>query len=67
MDAVLTHTNEKFVDMIEAGIPDPVKVTRSALQNVLPALHLPFTTEFVVVAIMSRPRSPAAPDMGGMY
>ena len=60
--------NEKFVDMIEAGILDPVKVTRSALQNATSVASTLLTTESVVAAIKEpAPAAPAAPDMGGMY
>ncbi len=60
--------NEKFVDMIEAGILDPVKVTRSALQNATSVASTLLTTESVVAAIKEpAPAVPAAPDMGGMY
>ena len=60
--------NEEFVDMIEAGILDPVKVTRSALQNATSVASTLLTTESVVAAIKEPvPAAPAAPDMGGMY
>ena len=60
--------NEKFVDMLEAGILDPVKVTRSALQNATSVASTLLTTESVVAAIKEpAPAAPAAPDMGGMY
>ena len=60
--------NEEFVDMIEAGILDPVKVTRSALQNATSVASTLLTTESVVAAIKEpAPAVPAAPDMGGMY
>ena len=60
--------NETFVNMIEAGILDPVKVTRSALQNANSVASTLLTTESVVATI-KEPASaaPAAPDMGGMY
>ena len=54
--------------MIEAGILDPVKVTRSALQNANSVASTLLTTESVVATIKeSAPAAPAAPDMGGMY
>ena len=60
--------NETFVNMIEAGILDPVKVTRSALQNANSVASTLLTTESVVATIKeSAPAAPAAPDMGGMY
>ena len=59
---------EEFVDMIEAGILDPVKVTRSALQNATSVASTLLTTESVVATIKEpAPAAPAAPDMGGMY
>ena len=60
--------NETFVNMIEAGIRDPVKVTRSALQNANSVASTLLTTESVVATIKEpAPAAPAAPDMGGMY
>ena len=59
---------EDYVDMIEAGILDPVKVTRSALQNATSVASTLLTTESVVATIKEpAPAVPAAPDMGGMY
>ena len=59
---------EEYVDMIEAGILDPVKVTRSALQNATSVASTLLTTESVVANIKEpAPAGPAAPDMGGMY
>ena len=59
---------EEYVDMIEAGILDPVKFTRSALQNATSVASTLLTTETVVANIKEpAPAGPAAPDMGGMY
>ena len=59
---------EEYVDMVEAGILDPVKVTRSALQNATSVASTLLTTESVVANIKEpAPAMPAAPDMGGMY
>ncbi len=60
-------TNE-YVDMISAGIVDPVKVTRSALQNAASIAATLLTTESLVADI-PEPAKPAVPDpsMGGMY
>ena len=56
---------EEYVDMIEAGILDPVKVTRSALQNATSVASTLLTTESVVATIKEpAPAAPAAPDMG---
>ena len=54
--------------MIEAGIVDPTKVTRSALQNASSVASTILTTESLVADIKEpAPAAPAAPDMGGMY
>ena len=60
--------NEIFVDMIKAGILDPVKVTRSALQNATSVASTLLTTESVVANIKEEtPAMPAgAGGMGGM-
>ena len=61
---------ETYVDdMIEAGIVDPTKVTRSALENAASVASMVLTTESLV-ADLPEPPAPAAPaggDMGGMY
>ena len=58
--------NEQYVNMIEVGIVDPTKVTRSALQNAASAAAMLLTTESVV-AEMPEPDSPMGgmPGMGG--
>ena len=60
--------NEEFVDMIKAGILDPAKVTRSALQNATSVASTLLTTESVVANIKEEtPAMPAgAGGMGGM-
>lgn len=55
--------NEKYVNMIEAGIIDPVKVTRSALQNATSVASTLLTTESVVGDI--KEDTPVAPQMPG--
>ena len=58
--------NEKYVDMIEVGIIDPVKVTRSALQNATSVASTLLTTESVVADIKEdTPAMPAGAGMGG--
>jgi len=57
-------TND-WVNMIDAGIVDPTKVTRSALQNAASVASMLLTTE-AVVADKPEPAAPAMPDMGGM-
>ena len=60
--------NETYVNMIDAGIMDPAKVTRSALQNATSVASTLLTTESVVANIKEAAPAPAgAPDMGGMY
>ena len=61
---------EVYCDMIGAGIVDPAKVTRSALENAASVSSMVLTTE-ALVADKPEPPAPAAPagmgDMGGMY
>ena len=60
--------DETYVDMIEAGIVDPTKVTRSALQNAASVAAMVLTTESLVAD--KKEETPAAapnPNMGGMY
>ena len=62
--------NEKYVDMFEAGIIDPTKVSRCALQNAASVASTVLTTEALVVDIKEpEPAAPAggAGGMGGMY
>ena len=59
---------EEYTDMISAGIVDPTKVTRSALQNAASVASMVLTTESLVADIKEpAAAAPAAPDMGGMY
>ena len=59
--------NETYVDMIEAGILDPAKVTRSALQNATSVASTLLTTESVVANIKEETSAaPAGAGMGGM-
>lgn len=55
----------EWVDMIAAGIVDPAKVTRSALQNAASVAAMFLTTE-AVIADKPEKNAPAMPDMGGM-
>jgi len=58
---------EEYVDMVEAGILDPAKVTRSALQNATSVASTLLTTESVVANIKEEtPAMPAGGGMGGM-
>ena len=57
----------KWVNMVESGIIDPVKVTRSALQNAASIASLILTTECAVTDIPApEPAAPAGGQMGGM-
>ena len=56
---------EEYVDMLEAGIVDPAKVTRSALQNAASIAAMILTTE-TIVADLPEKNAPAMPPMGGM-
>ncbi len=61
------RTNE-WVNMLEAGIIDPAKVTCSALKNAASVAGTLLTTECAITDIPTPPvAAPAAPDMGGMY
>ena len=60
--------SEKYCDMLECGIVDPAKVTRSALQNAASIAATVLTTEAVVSDKKEpAPAAPMNPDMGGMY
>jgi chaperonin GroEL len=56
----------EYKDLIKAGIIDPAKVTRSALQNAASIAALFLTTEAVVADKPEKNAAPAAPDAGGM-
>ena len=58
--------SEEYVDMIEAGIVDPVRVTRSALQNAASASAMLLTTEATVAEIPKEEPAMPAGGMGGM-
>ena len=59
--------NGEYVDMFKAGIIDPVKVERIALQNAVSVASLLLTTEATVSEIKEdKPAMPVMPDMGGM-
>ncbi len=60
----------KWVDMFEAGIIDPAKVTRNALQNAASIAGLMLTTEALIHEVPEKEKAPAVPHgggMGGMY
>jgi chaperonin GroEL len=56
----------EYGDMIKFGIPDPAKVTRTALQAAASVAGLMITTECMVTDIVDDAPAPAMPDMGGM-
>ena len=62
----LNAATGEYVDMIKAGIIDPVKVTRSALQNAASIAALFLTTE-AVIADKPEPKAPAMPQGGGIW
>ena len=66
-DEGFNATSGEYVDMFKAGIIDPVKVERIALQNAVGVSSLLLTTEATVSDIKEdKPAMPAMPDMGGM-
>ena len=58
---------DQYVNMFEAGIIDPLKVTRSALENATSIATMILTTETLVTELPEKNApAPAIPDMGGM-
>jgi chaperonin GroEL len=63
----LNAATGEYVDLVKSGVVDPVKVTRSALENAASIASLILTTEVVATDIKEKESAPAgAPDMGGM-
>jgi chaperonin GroEL len=60
---------DEYEDLVEAGVIDPTKVTRTALQNAASVASLLLTTECVVVEKKEEEKAPPMPGggMGGMY
>jgi chaperonin GroEL len=58
---------EQYVDMFKAGIIDPTKVSRTALQNAASVAGLLLTTEALVTEIPEKKKAPQAPGGGGGY
>ena len=59
---------EEYTDMVKAGIVDPTKVTRSAIQNASSVASMVLTTESLVADIKDENPAPMPnPEMGGMY
>ncbi|HHY47135.1 MAG TPA: chaperonin GroEL [Firmicutes bacterium] len=63
----LDAVTEQYVDLVKAGIVDPVKVTRSALQNAASIASMLLTTEAVIADVPKKePATPPYPPGGGM-
>ena len=56
---------EQYVDMFEAGVIDPTKVSRTALQNAASVASLLLTTEALITEIPEKKKAPAGPGGGG--
>ncbi|HCP78249.1 MAG TPA: molecular chaperone GroEL, partial [Pusillimonas sp.] len=56
----------EYGDLVEQGVLDPTKVTRTALQNAASVASLLLTTEAAIAEIAEDKPAPAMPDMGGM-
>ena len=56
----------EYVDLVKAGVVDPTKVTRSALQNASSISGLLLTTEAVISELPEKEKAPAMPPGGGM-
>jgi len=63
---IVNAASGEYVNMFEAGIIDPVKVERVALQNAVSVASLLLTTEATISEIKEDKALPAMPDMGGM-
>ena len=59
-------TNE-YVNMIEAGVPDPAKVTRGAVENAASIASMILTTEALITDIPEDDKVPPGGDMGGTW
>jgi len=59
-------SNDEYTDLVKAGIVDPTKVTRSALQNAASIAGLLLTTEALVTEIPEKEKTPPMPPGGGM-
>ncbi|WP_334096022.1 chaperonin GroEL [Helicobacter typhlonius] len=65
-DTGFNAASGEYVDMFKAGIIDPLKVTRIALQNAVSVSSMLLTTEATINEIKEDKPAPAMPDMGGM-
>lgn len=59
--------DDRFEDLVAAGIIDPTKVTRTALQNAASVASLLLTTECMIAELPKEEKAPTAPAMGGGY
>jgi chaperonin GroEL len=66
MDFGYNAATDKYEDMLKAGIVDPTKVTRAALQNAASVAALFLTTEVVIADKPEKEKAPAMPPGGGM-
>lgn len=57
---------DEFVDMLKAGIIDPKKVSRCALENAISIAGMFLTTEALIVEVPSKDEAPGHDHMGGM-
>jgi chaperonin GroEL len=57
---------DEYVDMIQAGVIDPVKVVRGALENAASIAAMILTTEVLITDIPEKEKAPAMPPGGGM-
>ena len=62
----MLNSSSVYGDMLEMGILDPTKVTRTALQNAASVASLLLTTEAMIAESPKAEGAPAMPDMGGM-
>lgn len=59
---------DKYEDLVAAGVIDPAKVTRSALQNAASVASMMLTSDALIADLPKEEKAaPATPDMGGMY
>ena len=55
--------SNEYTDMIKAGIPDPAKVTRGAVENAASIASMILTTEVLITDVPEKDKAPAAPPM----
>ena len=65
-DSHYSHLVNRYEDLIAAGIVDPAKVTRSALQNAASIAGLMLTTETMIADLPKKDDAPAGMPAGGM-